>query len=39
VSPNINLTETNKNGLLSMMARIPMTDEERIRLQQLGYRG
>jgi hypothetical protein len=39
VSPNINLTETNKNGLLGMMARIPMTDEERIRLQQLVYRG
>ena len=39
VSPNIDLTATNKNGLLGMMARIPMTDEERMRLQQLGYRG
>ena len=39
VSPNINLTDTKGNGLLGMMARIPMTDEERMRLQQLGYRG
>ena len=39
VSPNIDSMATNGNGLLGMMARIPMTDEERMRLQQLGYRG
>ena len=38
VSPNANPTPS-KNGLLDMMARIPMTDEEKMRLQQLGYRG
>lgn len=39
VSPNANLNLKSKNGLLDMMAHIPMTDEERMRLQQLGYRG
>jgi hypothetical protein len=42
VSPNIDLMPSNKNGLLGMMARIPMTDEEKMKLQQLaqyGYRG
>lgn len=40
VSPNSNPSPS-KNGLLDMMARIPMTDEEKMRLQQLaqGYRG
>ena len=38
VSPNAN-PNPSKNGLLNMMASIPMTDEERMRLQQLGYRG
>jgi hypothetical protein len=38
VSPNAN-PKLSKNGLLDMMASIPMTDEERMRLQQLGYRG
>jgi hypothetical protein len=38
VSPNAN-PNPSKTGLLDMMARIPMTDEERLRLQQLGYRG
>jgi hypothetical protein len=40
VSPNSN-PNPSKNGLLDMMARIPMTDEEKMRLQQLaqGYRG
>jgi hypothetical protein len=38
VAPNSNPTPS-KTGLLDMMARIPMTDEERMRLQQLGYRG
>jgi len=38
VSPNAN-PNPSKNGLLDMMARIPLTDEERMRLQQLGYRG
>jgi hypothetical protein len=39
VSPNIDPMASNKKGLLGMMASIPMTDEERMRLQQLGYRG
>jgi hypothetical protein len=38
VAPNSN-PNPSKTGLLDMMARIPMTDEERLRLQQLGYRG
>jgi hypothetical protein len=38
VSPNANPSPS-KNGLLDMMASIPLTDEERMRLQQLGYRG
>lgn len=38
VSPNAN-PNPSKNGLLDMMARIPLPDEERMRLQQLGYRG
>ena len=38
VSPNANPSPS-KGGLLDMMARIPFTDEERMRLQQLGYRG
>ena len=41
-APNTNLNLKGKNGLLDMMARIPMTDEERMRYQQLaqqGYRG
>ena len=38
VSPNSNPSPS-KNGLLDMMASIPMTDEEKMRLQQLGYRG
>jgi len=39
VSPNTNLNLKGKNGLLDMMASIPLTDEERMRLQQLSYRG
>jgi len=42
VSPNISPMDSQKNGLLGMMASIPMTDEEKIRLQTLaqqGYRG
>ena len=39
VSPNTKLNLKGQNGLLDMMASIPMTDEERMRLQQLGYRG
>jgi hypothetical protein len=38
VSPNANPSPS-KNGLLDMMASIPLTDEEKMRLQQLGYRG
>jgi hypothetical protein len=38
VSPNSNPTPS-KNGLLDMMARIPMTDEEKMRLQQLAQYG
>jgi hypothetical protein len=38
VSPNSNPSPS-KNGLLNMMASIPLTDEEKMRLQQLGYRG
>jgi hypothetical protein len=41
VSPRVTPTEGNKSGLIDMMARIPLTDEEKMRLQQLaqGYRG
>jgi hypothetical protein len=42
VGPNVSPTEGNKLGVIDMMAKIPMTDEERLRLQQLaqyGYRG
>lgn len=42
VSPNVNPTAGSKTGLIDAMAHIPMTDEERMRLQQLaqyGYRG
>jgi hypothetical protein len=39
VAPNVNPTKGSKIGLIDSMARIPMTDEERMRLQQLGYRG
>jgi hypothetical protein len=39
VSPNVRPTAGSKTGLIDMMAHIPMTDEERMRLQQLGYRG
>lgn len=42
VAPNVRPTEGSKTGLIDMMAHIPMTDEERLRLQQLaqyGYRG
>ena len=41
VSPRVTSTEGNKSGLIDMMARIPLTDEEKMRLQQLaqGYRG
>ena len=42
VSPNVSPTAGSAKGMIDMMARIPMTDEERLRLQQLaqyGYRG
>jgi hypothetical protein len=39
VSPNVSPTSGSKRGVIDMMAHIPMTDEERLRLQQLGYQG
>lgn len=39
VSPNVKPGSGAKVGLIDMMASIPLTDEERMRLQQLGYRG
>ena len=42
VAPNVMPTQENKIGLPNLLTRIPLTDEERLRLQQLaqsGYRG
>lgn len=39
VSPTVTPMSGSKRGVIDMMARIPMTDEERLRLQQLGYQG
>jgi hypothetical protein len=41
VAPNVSPTQSNKIGIPDLMTRIPLTDEEKMRLQQLaqGYRG
>jgi len=41
VAPNVMPVQENKIGLTNLMTRIPLTDEEKMRLQQLaqGYRG
>ena len=41
VAPNVMPTQENKIGLPNLMTRMPLTDEEKMRLQQLaqGYRG
>jgi hypothetical protein len=41
VAPNIGMQEGNERGLPNLMTRMPLTDEEKMRLQQLaqGYRG
>ena len=42
VAPNVKPTSGSKIGLIDMMAHIPLTDDEKMRLQQLaqqGYRG
>lgn len=39
VGPNVMPTQDNKIGLINLDSRIPLTDEEKMRLQQLGYRG
>jgi hypothetical protein len=41
VGPNVSPTQSNKIGIPDLMTRIPLTDEEKMRLQQLaqGYRG
>jgi len=41
VAPNVGMQEGNDIGLPNLMTRMPLTDEEKMRLQQLaqGYRG
>jgi hypothetical protein len=41
VAPNVMPVQENKIGLTNLMTRMPLTDEEKMRLQQLaqGYRG
>lgn len=42
VAPNTSPTSVNKTGMIDLKTTMPMTDEERLRLQQLmqlGYRG
>jgi len=41
VSPNVGMQEGNDIGMPNLMTRMPLTDEEKMRLQQLaqGYRG
>jgi hypothetical protein len=42
VGPNVGMQKGNEIGLPNLMTRMPLTDEEILRLQQLaqqGYRG
>ena len=41
VAPNVGMQEGNARGLPNLMTRMPLSDEEKMRLQQLaqGYRG
>jgi type VI secretion system secreted protein VgrG len=41
VAPNVGMQEGNTRGLPNLMTRMPLSDEEKMRLQQLaqGYRG
>ena len=42
VGPNVGMQQGNEIGLPNLMTRMPLTDEEILRLQQLaqqGYRG
>jgi hypothetical protein len=41
VAPNVGMQEGNDRGLPNLMTRMPLSDEEKMRLQQLaqGYRG
>jgi hypothetical protein len=41
VAPNVGMQEGNDIGMPNLMTRMPLTDEEKMRLQQLaqGYRG
>jgi hypothetical protein len=41
VAPNVGMQQGNDIGLPNLMTRMPLTDEEKMRLQQLaqGYRG
>ena len=41
VAPNVGMQQGNDVGLPNLMTRMPLTDEEKMRLQQLaqGYRG
>jgi hypothetical protein len=42
VAPNVGMQQGNDIGLPNLMTRMPLTDEEILRLQQLaqqGYRG
>jgi len=41
VAPNVGMQEGNARGMPNLMTRIPLSDEEKMRLQQLaqGYRG
>ena len=41
VAPNVGMQQGNDVGMPNLMTRMPLTDEEKMRLQQLaqGYRG